>query len=147
MDSHVVLYIQLSSPVNCYDIIVNEPKLCKYVDIPLQHVNNDILKQMNRRDDRNDIERLLKKIRNAPTHVTLRTSIIVGFPGETDEQFEELCDFVKEIHSITWAYLLTLKRKAHQLVPVKIKCQKRLKEERYHFLCPSSCYPEENNRD
>ncbi|MDU6913491.1 MAG: MiaB/RimO family radical SAM methylthiotransferase [Veillonella sp.] len=79
------------------DIIVNEPKLCKYVDIPLQHVNNDILKQMNRRDDRNDIERLLKKIRNAPTHITLRTSIIVGFPGETDEQFEELCDFVKEI--------------------------------------------------
>ena len=51
----------------------------KYVDIPLQHVNNDILKQMNRRDDRSDIERLLKKIRNAPTHITLRTSIIVGF--------------------------------------------------------------------
>ena len=48
------------------DIIVNEPKLCKYVDIPLQHVNNDILKQMNRRDSREDIERLLKKIRNAP---------------------------------------------------------------------------------
>ena len=103
------------------DIIVNEPKLCKYVDIPLQHVNNDILKQMNRRDDRNDIERLLKKIRNAPTHITLRTSIIVGFPGETDEQFEELCE---------------------DQVPEEVK------EERYHILMSiQAAISEENNRD
>ncbi len=72
----------------------------------------------------------------------------LGFPGETDEQFEELCDFVKETNSIIWAYLLTLKRKVHQLVPVKIKCQKRLKDERYHILMSiQAAISEENNRD
>ena len=118
------------------DIIVNEPKLCKYVDIPLQHVNNDILKQMNRRDDRNDIERLLKKIRNAPTHITLRTSIIVGFPGETDEQFEELCDFVKEIKFDNMGVFTYSKRKVLLQVLVKTKCQKRLKTNVIIFSCP-----------
>ena len=95
------------------------------------------LKQMNRRDDRNDIERLLKKIRNAPTHITLRTSIIVGFPGETDEQFEELCDFVKEIKFDNMAYLRILKKMVHQLVLVKTKYQKRSKKSVITFLCPS----------
>ena len=116
------------------DIIVNEPKLCKYVDIPLQHVNNDILKQMNRRDDRNDIERLLKKIRNAPTHITLRTSIIVGFPGETDEQFEELCDFVKEIKFDNMGVFTYSQEEGTPAGAREDQVPEEVKEERYHTL-------------
>ena len=147
MDSYAYLYPTFFSD-ELLDIIVNEPKLCKYVDIPLQHVNNDILKQMNRRDDRSDIERLLKKIRNAPTHITLRTSIIVGFPGETDEQFEELCDFVKEIKFDNMGVFTYSKRKVHLQVLVKTKCRKEIKEERYHVLMSiQAAISEENNRD
>ena len=130
------------------DIIVNEPKLCKYVDIPLQHVNNDILKQMNRRDDRNDIERLLKKIRNAPTHITLRTSIIVGFPGETDEQFEELCDFVKEIKFDNMGVFTYSQEDGTPAGAREDQIPEEVKEERYHVLMSiQAAISEENNRN
>ena len=78
------------------DIIAEEPSICKYIDIPIQHINNDILKKMNRKVTRERIEVLIKKIRKKIPNVALRTSIIVGFPGETDKQFKELCDFIKK---------------------------------------------------
>lgn len=130
------------------DIIVNEPKLCKYVDIPLQHVNNDILKQMNRRDSREDIERLLKKIRNAPTHVTLRTSIIVGFPGETDEQFQELCEFVKDIKFDNMGVFTYSQEEGTIAGAREDQVPEEVKEERYHTLMSiQAAISEENNRD
>lgn len=130
------------------DIIVNEPKLCKYVDIPLQHVNNDILKQMNRRDSREDIERLLKKIRNAPTHVTLRTSIIVGFPGETDEQFQELCEFVKDIKFDNMGVFTYSQEEGTIAGAREDQVPEDVKEERYHTLMSiQAAISEENNRD
>ena len=130
------------------DLIVNEPKLCKYVDIPLQHVNNDILKQMNRRDSREDIERLLKKIRNAPTHVTLRTSIIVGFPGETDEQFQELCEFVKEIKFDNMGVFTYSQEEGTIAGAREDQVPEEVKEERYHTLMSiQAAISEENNRD
>ena len=130
------------------DLIVNEPKLCKYVDIPLQHVNNDILKQMNRRDSREDIERLLKKIRNAPTHVTLRTSIIVGFPGETDEQFQELCEFVKDIKFDNMGVFTYSQEEGTIAGAREDQVPEEVKEERYHTLMSiQAAISEENNRD
>ena len=130
------------------DIIVNEPKLCKYVDIPLQHVNNDILKQMNRRDSREDIERLLKKIRNAPTHVTLRTSIIVGFPGETDEQFQELCEFVKDIKFDNMGVFTYSQEEGTIAGAREDQVPEEVKEERCHTLMSiQAAISEENNRD
>lgn len=78
------------------DVIASEEKIVKYLDIPIQHINNRILKAMNRRDTREEIEALFKKLRERIPGVVLRTSLIVGFPGETDEEFEELCDFLKE---------------------------------------------------
>lgn len=130
------------------DIIVNEPKLCKYVDIPLQHVNNDILKQMNRRDSREDIERLLKKIRNAPTHVTLRTSIIVGFPGETDGQFQELCEFVKDIKFDNMGVFTYSQEEGTIAGAREDQVPEEVKEERYHTLMSiQAAISEENNRD
>ena len=79
------------------DTVASEPKLVKYFDIPLQHVNGEILKRMNRRGDSESIKALINKIRAKIPDVTLRTTLITGFPGETEEQFEELARFVKEM--------------------------------------------------
>lgn len=78
-------------------LIASEPKLVKYLDIPIQHVNGEILKRMNRRGDRETLTALIKKIRTAVGDITLRTTLITGFPGETEEQYEQLHNFVKEI--------------------------------------------------
>jgi ribosomal protein S12 methylthiotransferase len=75
-------------------LIAAEPKICKYVDLPLQHAHDDVLAAMNRRDSRADSEQLLAKIRAAIPGVAIRTTFIVGFPGETDEHFAALEDFV-----------------------------------------------------
>ncbi|MDF2500725.1 MAG: rimO [Anaerosporomusa subterranea] len=78
------------------ELIANEPKICKYIDLPLQHAHDDVLRAMNRRDSRQDIETLLKKIRSTIAGVAIRTTFIVGFPGETEEQFRSLRDFMAE---------------------------------------------------
>ena len=76
--------------------VKNNDKICKYFDIPIQHISDPILKKMNRRTNKNEIENLLTKLRKEIPDVTLRTSLIVGFPGETQKDFEELSDFVKK---------------------------------------------------
>ena len=78
------------------DAIAKEEKLVKYLDIPLQHINGEILKKMNRKGDKNSISALIDKIRAKIPDITLRTTLITGFPGETEEQFCELAEFVKE---------------------------------------------------
>ena len=77
-------------------VVKEENKICKYFDIPIQHISNDILKRMNRKTSKQDIEKLIKKIRNQIPVVVLRTSLIVGFPGEMQENFDELYKFVKD---------------------------------------------------
>lgn len=79
------------------DVMANEEKIVKYIDLPLQHCNAEILKSMNRRGSRENLTALLNKIRDRIPNVVLRTTFISGFPGETEEQFEELCEFAKEI--------------------------------------------------
>ena len=79
------------------DVMANEEKIVKYIDLPLQHCNKDILKSMNRSGSRDSLTALLNKIRSRIPGVVLRTTFISGFPGETKEQFEELCEFAKEI--------------------------------------------------
>ena len=78
-------------------LIASETKLVKYLDIPIQHVNGEILKRMNRRGDREMLTALIKKIRAVVPDITLRTTLITGFPGETEQQYEQLHSFVKEI--------------------------------------------------
>lgn len=79
------------------DIISYEKSLCKYIDLPIQHINDKILSRMNRHTTRRQIEALIKKIRKRIPAVALRTSVIVGFPGETKKYFRELLDFIKDI--------------------------------------------------
>ena len=75
--------------------VANNNKIAKYFDIPIQHISNPILKKMNRRTSKENIISIIEKIRKQIPDVTLRTSLIVGFPGETNENFEELLEFVK----------------------------------------------------
>ena len=78
------------------DLVAKNNKIAKYFDIPIQHSSNKVLKTMNRRTSKEQITTLIKKIREKIPDVTLRTSLIVGFPGETKEDFEDLENFVKE---------------------------------------------------
>ncbi len=78
------------------EVIKREDKLIKYLDIPLQHINGDILKRMNRKGNAASLSALIDKIRAKIPEITLRTTLITGFPGESDEQFCELAEFVKE---------------------------------------------------
>ena len=75
--------------------VKNNNKISKYFDIPIQHISNSILKKMNRRTSKEEIEKLINKIRKEIPEVVLRTSLIVGFPGETQADFEELEEFIK----------------------------------------------------
>ena len=77
--------------------VAENKKICKYLDIPIQHANNDVLKRMGRRCTKEQMYELFERIRAKIPEVTLRTSVIAGFPGETEEQASELCEFIKEI--------------------------------------------------
>ena len=81
---------------NLIDTVKNNDKICKYFDIPIQHISNDVLKRMNRKTSKGKIVALIEKIREKIPNVILRTSLIVGFPSETEENFNELYDFVKQ---------------------------------------------------
>lgn len=78
------------------DILANNKKVCKYIDIPMQHVSDKILTSMRRKTNKKQIIDVINKIRKANPHIAIRTTFIVGYPGETRKEFKELCDFVKE---------------------------------------------------
>lgn len=78
------------------EVVAREKKIVKYLDIPLQHANDGILKAMRRRNTKADIEDLFAKLRAAMPNVVIRTSLICGLPGEGEEEFEELCEFLRE---------------------------------------------------
>ncbi len=79
------------------DLIANEERICNYIDLPIQHINNRILKAMNRGTTKSQIVKLIEKIRKKIPDCVIRTSVIVGFPGETKSEFDELLDFLKKI--------------------------------------------------
>ena len=84
-------------PDELFDMMNNEPRICNYIDLPLQHISTPILKNMRRGVDKEQTINFVKNARNRVPGIAFRTTFIVGFPGETEEQFEELCDFVREM--------------------------------------------------
>lgn len=78
------------------NVVKNNDKICKYFDLPIQHIADDVLRRMNRKSDGQTIRYLINKLRKEIPNVVLRTTLITGFPGETEEEFNELCEFVKE---------------------------------------------------
>ncbi|MCT3800175.1 30S ribosomal protein S12 methylthiotransferase RimO [Elizabethkingia anophelis] len=83
-------------PEDVLEIIKEEPKICNYIDIPLQHINNDVLKRMKRGTTFEKTNALLNKFREKVPGMAIRTTLIVGFPGETEEHFEELKNWVRD---------------------------------------------------
>ena len=83
-------------PEDVIDVVAGNPKICKYIDIPLQHISDNVLKSMRRGITGKGTRNLLNKLRDKIPGITLRTTFIVGYPNEGEKEFEELCEFVKE---------------------------------------------------
>lgn len=84
-------------PDELLDLMNKEPRICNYIDLPLQHISTPILKNMRRGVDKDQTINFVKNARKRVHGIAFRTTFIVGFPGETEEQFEELCDFIKDM--------------------------------------------------
>jgi ribosomal protein S12 methylthiotransferase len=84
-------------PVELLDVIVDNPKICRYIDMPVQHCAHEVLRSMKRRTTRQDIEDLIERIRQRIPEIALRTTLIVGYPNEQNEHFEQLLDFVERM--------------------------------------------------
>ncbi len=84
-------------PVEIFDVIARQPKVCNYLDIPLQHASNGVLERMRRQITREETTELIKIARERAPGIAIRTTMLIGFPGETEEEFQELCDFVQEM--------------------------------------------------
>ncbi len=79
------------------EVMAKEPKICKYIDMPIQHANNEILKRMGRRSNQKQLRQVIDKLRRQIPEICIRTTLITGFPGETQEQFEDVYTFVKDM--------------------------------------------------
>jgi len=116
------------------EIIAREPKICNYLDMPIQHIDSTILRRMNRKTSPELIRAKIEQIRETIPEIFLRTTLLVGFPGETEKQFEQLVNFVKEAefyHLGIFAYSLeegTPAASFEKQLPIKIK------KERLNYL-------------
>ena len=115
------------------EVVASYPKICSYLDLPLQHISDKILRRMNRPIEKSKVISLINKLRDRIPNLTLRTTFIVGFPGETDKDFEELLSFVKEFRfERLGAFIFSREEGTSaydfpQQIPVRIK-KERLKE-------------------
>jgi len=116
------------------DLIVQEDKICPYVDLPLQHISPTVLRRMNRRDTKEDIQVLMDKLCAHGRKLTLRSTFIVGFPGETDEEFAELCDFVKQVQFDNVGVFTYSQEEGTPAARMTDQIPDAVKDERYHQL-------------
>ena len=84
-------------PMDVLDVMHNEPKICNYLDIPLQHISDDFLKSMRRGTTKEKTTNLITEFRKAVPEMAIRTTLIVGYPGETEEDFQELKEWVSDM--------------------------------------------------
>lgn len=128
-------------------LMAEEPKICHYVDLPLQHIHDDVLAAMNRRDRRTDIEALLLRIRRAMPDVALRTSFIVGFPGETEEQFAFLEQWLEKARFDHVGVFPYSREEGTPAAAMAAQVPEEVKQERYHrLMAQQSKVSEEINR-
>ena len=109
-------------------------KVCKYIDIPLQHASDRLLESMNRYDTRAQVEELLAKLRERIPGITIRTTFIVGFPGETDEDFAELMDFVEKQRFENAGVFQYSQEEGTVAGAMENQIEPEVKENRYHEL-------------
>lgn len=115
-------------------VVKNNDKICKYFDIPIQHISDDILKRMNRRSTSKQIKELLEKIKKEIPNVILRTSLIVGFPGETEEDFEKLYKFVEKGYFDKLGVFKYSKEDGTPAARLKEQVHYKIKEKRYNKI-------------
>ena len=127
------------------DLILSEPKICKYADIPLQHISDGVLARMHRRDSSESIKALLRNIRSKDVPMTVRTTLMVGFPGETKEDFEELLAFVKEAKFDAMGAFTFSPQDGTPAAKMDNQIDEETKEERYHLLMATQAEVSEEN--
>jgi ribosomal protein S12 methylthiotransferase len=115
-------------------LMKEEKKICKYLDLPLQHISDPILKRMNRRSTSADIRALIAKLRREIPDIALRTSLIVGFPGETEEDFKQLLQFVEEVQFDRLGVFCYSREEGTPAAEMADQISERLKRERYKKL-------------
>jgi len=115
-------------------MIKTEEKICKYLDIPLQHISDPVLTRMNRRSSESQIRDLIGKLRSEIPDIALRTSLIVGFPGETDEDFKKLCHFVETTQFDRLGVFCYSKEEGTPAAEMPDQVTERVKRERYKKL-------------
>lgn len=116
------------------DTMASQPKIMKYIDIPIQHCNGEVLRNMNRRGDRRSLTELIAKIRAKMPDVAIRTTLITGFPGETEEQFTELCEFVNEIGFDRLGCFAYSAEEGTPAAEMDNQCEKSVKERRAEVI-------------
>lgn len=116
------------------DHVASNPKVIKYLDIPMQHSEDRILRLMTRRGSRKEYLRLIRRIRRAIPEVTLRTTFIVGFPTETEEEFQSLIDFVEEVRFDRLGAFIYSREEGTPAAKLKGQIPKHLKQKRYDAL-------------
>lgn len=115
-------------------VIKEEEKICKYLDLPLQHIDDQILTAMNRPYTSREVWQILEKIRKEVPEIVLRTSLIVGFPGETEKRFQKLLDFVKEAQFDHLGVFIYSREEGTAAAHLKGTVPERIKEERYRQI-------------
>jgi ribosomal protein S12 methylthiotransferase len=116
------------------DILASDPRICRYLDMPLQHINDEMLKSMRRKTSRSQILDILNKLRTRLPDIVIRTSLMVGFPGETEEQFEELLEFVKNNPLDNIGIFKYSREEASHSANLLGHISEEVKEERYQKL-------------
>ena len=116
------------------ELIRDEPKVCKYLDIPIQHISDPVLKAMKRRSSEQQIRDLIAKLRSEIPTIALRTSLIVGFPGETVDDFNSLMQFVEQTHFERLGVFCYSKEEGTPAAEMPEQVSERVKRERYRKL-------------
>ncbi len=116
------------------DVIAKEEKLCKYIDVPLQHISDPILKNMNRGITTQQTIELIQKIRQKVRNASIRTTFIVGLPGETDKHFDELCQFVQNMRFEKLGVFTYSPEEGTSAFDMPDQVPEEIKQERYHQL-------------
>lgn len=119
------------------ELIKNEPKICKYIDLPIQHINDRILKLMHRGTTKKNIFSLIDKIRKEIPEAALRTSVIVGFPTESDEEFKELLNFIEEVRFERLGAFIYSQEEGTQAADMQGQIPKKEKIERFNVTMSS----------
>jgi len=113
------------------DLVKDEPKVCKYIDLPVQHINRRILKLMNRNPGKGKILKLIDKIRKKIPDAAIRTSVIVGFPSETEKDFKELLGFIRDVEFERLGAFIYSREEGTRAFNFKSQVPEKVKRERF----------------